>query len=278
MKIARVRRGESVFLARLEGESAVLLVEESTNPSSDVVVDALTSSFDMSADGEVAPLDDVRILSSLRRPPKMLGIGLNYTDHAREAHKDPPKQPIVFAITSNSIIGPDDVIRFDSSVSNCVDYEAELAVVIGSPASGVSEEDALSRVFGYTICNDVTARDAQRADGQWARSKSFDTFTPLGPCILSADDLDDIQDVDIHCRVNGEVRQSSNTKQMIFDVKTLISYLSRTMTLEPGDVILTGTPGGVGFVRTPPSYLRGGDVVDCEIADIGTLRNAVVVD
>ncbi|MEY2470602.1 MAG: hypothetical protein QOF21_3300 [Actinomycetota bacterium] len=210
-------------------------------------------------------------------PSKVLAIGLNYADHARESGMTPPANPLIFVKTNNSICRDGDPIVWAGADSSQVDYEAELAVVIGRRARRVSEADALSYVFGYTCCNDVSARDAQFGDQQWVRGKSFDTFCPLGPDIVTADEIPDPQNLRIACRVNGETLQDSNTSEMIFGVAELISYCSRFMTLEPGDIIATGTPFGVGFSRNPPIFLGDGDVCEIEIEKIGVLTNPCVV-
>jgi 2-keto-4-pentenoate hydratase/2-oxohepta-3-ene-1,7-dioic acid hydratase in catechol pathway len=211
-------------------------------------------------------------------PSKVLAIGLNYADHARESGMEPPRNPLIFVKTNNSICYDGDPIRWAAGDSSQVDYEAELAVVIGTKARRVAEADALEYVFGYTCCNDVSARDAQFGDQQWVRGKSFDTFCPLGPAIVTADEIPDPQNLTIKCRVNGETLQDSNTSEMIFGVAQLIAYCSRFMTLEVGDIIATGTPFGVGFSRTPPIYLGNGDVCEIDIEKIGVLTNPVVVD
>lgn len=211
-------------------------------------------------------------------PSKVLAIGLNYADHARESGMEPPKNPLIFVKTNNSICFDGDPIRWAAADSSQVDYEAELAVVIGTKARRVSEADALNYVFGYTCCNDVSARDAQFGDQQWVRGKSFDTFCPLGPAIVTADEIPDPQNLAIKCRVNGETLQDSNTSEMIFGVAQLIAYCSRFMTLEVGDIIATGTPFGVGFSRTPPIFLGDGDVCEIDIEKIGVLTNPCVVE
>ena len=210
-------------------------------------------------------------------PSKVLAIGLNYADHAGEQAVEPPKSPLIFVKTNNSICFDGDPITWCAEDSSQVDYEAELAVVIGTKARRVSEAAALNYVFGYTCCNDVSARDAQFGDKQWVRGKSFDTFCPLGPYIVTADEISDPQTLAIKCRVNGETLQDANTSQMIFGVAQLIAYCSRFMTLEVGDIIATGTPSGVGFARTPPIYLKDGDVCEIDIEKIGVLTNPVVV-
>jgi 2-keto-4-pentenoate hydratase/2-oxohepta-3-ene-1,7-dioic acid hydratase in catechol pathway len=209
------------------------------------------------------------------RPQKLIGIGLNYRDHAEETKMELPKEPLLFAMYSNAITAPDRPIVIPG-MSRKIDYEAELAVVIGSRARHVSPDDALQHVAGYTIVNDVSARDLQRADGQWLRAKSFDTFAPMGPCLATRSSLGDADGLAIELRLNGQTMQKSNTRNLIFKIPALVSHISKVMTLEPGDVISTGTPGGVGFTRKPPVYLQPGDVVEIEIEGIGILRNPVV--
>jgi len=207
-------------------------------------------------------------------PLKLIGIGLNYLDHIEETKFEIPKEPLLFAMYSNAITGPDRPIVIPA-MSRKIDYEAELAVVIGSRARHVRPEDALNYVAGYTIVNDVSARDLQRSDGQWLRAKSFDTFAPMGPCMVTRSSLADADGLAIELRLNGQTLQKSNTRNLIFKVPALVSHISRVMTLEPGDVISTGTPGGVGFTRKPPIYLQPGDTVEIEIEGIGILRNPV---
>ena len=281
MRIARVEIDGAAYVARIDGDSAVPVLESPDGVGRDALRDALASGVDLTAAAPIAdarPLDGCRLLAPVTAPTKIVAIGLNYADHARESGQTPPAAPVMFIKTTNSIAGPHEPIRYSRTDSTEVDYEAELAVVIGRRARRVTAELALDHVFGYTACNDVSARDAQFADGQWVRGKSFDTFCPLGPWIVTADEIGDPQSLAIGCRVNGTALQDSTTKEMIFGVAEIISYLSNVMTLEPGDVIATGTPVGVGFARTPPVYLVDGDVVEVEIERIGVLRNPVVVD
>jgi 2-keto-4-pentenoate hydratase/2-oxohepta-3-ene-1,7-dioic acid hydratase in catechol pathway len=206
---------------------------------------------------------------------KILAIGRNYIDHAIEGGAEPPKAPMIFNKLPSSISAHQAPIVLPA-ISSKVDYEAELAVVIGSRAKQISEAEALEHVFGYTMINDVTARDLQRGDGQWTRGKGLDTFAPLGPFITSRDEISDVHDLKIEGLLNGQVMQSSNTGKMIFKIPFLVSYISQGITLEPGDVIATGTPEGVGFFRDPPVVLKPGDVFEVKIEAIGTLRNPVV--
>ena len=209
----------------------------------------------------------------IQRPGKIVAIGLNYMDHVRESKMEPPKRPLVFTKFTTSLIADGEEIKIPRSLTARVDWEVELAAIIGTTARNVSVEDALSHVSGYTIANDVSARDLQFADVQWVRAKSLDTFCPLGPEVVQ---LDDPQNLKLITRVNGEVMQDSNTSEMIFGVAELISFCSQSFTLDPGDVILTGTPWGCGEFMEPQRHLSGGDVVECEIEGIGVLRNPVV--
>ncbi|MEO7007491.1 MAG: fumarylacetoacetate hydrolase family protein [Terrimesophilobacter sp.] len=210
------------------------------------------------------------------RPSKMLAVGLNYASHARETGLTVPERPLIFAKYPNSLTGPFADVEIGPRVTEQADYEVELAVIIGRAAKGVSEEDALDYVFGYAVANDVSARDWQRSDGQFSRSKSADTFCPIGPWITTADEFDGPGGFELESIVNGEPRQSGATTDMIFSTAEIISYLSATITLNPGDVILTGTPPGVGLGFTPPRFLQQGDVVTCSISGLGSIRNRFV--
>jgi 2-keto-4-pentenoate hydratase/2-oxohepta-3-ene-1,7-dioic acid hydratase in catechol pathway len=216
----------------------------------------------------------IKICSPVPRPGKIICIGLNYRDHAAESGMEIPNSPIIFSKFSACAIGPNDSISIPQG-STRTDYEAELAFVVGRRANNVSREDALNYVLGYTNFNDVSARDFQFADGQWQRGKSCDTFAPMGEFIATTDEILDPQSLSIKFRLNGEILQDSNTDQMIFGVAQLIEFLSRYTTLEPGDVVATGTPPGVGFARKPPVYLKEGDVAEVEIEGLGVLSNPV---
>jgi 2-keto-4-pentenoate hydratase/2-oxohepta-3-ene-1,7-dioic acid hydratase in catechol pathway len=220
-----------------------------------------------------APEKKIRI-GPLFRPRNVLCIGLNYKDHAAEGGVPLPEKPVVFAKLTGCITGPGDPIVLPPDTKE-VDYEAELAVVIGHRCRGVPASDALDYVAGYTCVNDVSARDFQRGDGQWVRAKSQDTFGPMGPYLVTGEDIPDPQALPIRCLVNGKILQDSNTDKMIFGVRELIAFISRGITLEPGDVISTGTPHGVGFARKPPIFLKAGDEVVVEIEGIGTLTSPV---
>jgi 2-keto-4-pentenoate hydratase/2-oxohepta-3-ene-1,7-dioic acid hydratase in catechol pathway len=217
---------------------------------------------------------DVVLKAPVMNPQKLIGIGLNYRDHAEETGIAIPRSPLLFGMYANAIIGPESPIVIPAATQK-VDYEGELAVVIGSRASRVRVEDALDYVAGYTIGNDVSARDLQFGDKQWTRGKSIDTFAPMGPCLVSRSELGSGEGLALETRLNGQTMQKSNTRNLIFNVPALISHMSQTMTLEPGDVIYTGTPSGVGYTRNPPVFLKDGDTVEIEIEGIGVLRNPV---
>ena len=219
-------------------------------------------------------IDSIQFLPAIY-PGKILAIGRNYIDHAIEGGAAPPEAPLLFNKLPNSLSAHNLPIVLPA-ISQQVDYEAELAVIIGRRAKRVSEADALDYVFGYTLIDDVSARDLQFGDGQWTRGKSLDTFAPLGPFITTRDEIEDVQALKIEGVLNGKVMQSSNTGKMIFKVAYLISYLSQGITLEPGDVIATGTPDGVGIFRKPPVLLKAGDVFEVRIEKLGTLSNPVV--
>ena len=227
------------------------------------------------ASGVVVDASTVRVLAPVPRPGKIVCAGLNYRDHAIEAKMPIPESPVLFAKFASAVIGSGEPVVLPAS-STRIDYEAELAVVIGRHARGVSREHALSHVLGYMNANDVSARDFQKLDGQWVRSKSCDSFAPMGPWLVTADAAGDPHALGIRLRLNGETMQDSSTRQFVFDIPALIAFLSATTTLEPGDVILTGTPPGVGFARTPPVYLAAGDVMEVEIDGLGILRNPVI--
>jgi 2-keto-4-pentenoate hydratase/2-oxohepta-3-ene-1,7-dioic acid hydratase in catechol pathway len=224
---------------------------------------------------ERAEFDGPPPFSAPLRPGKIVAIGLNYRDHAREAGVEVPERPLVFAKFPSAVIGLGDPIVVDRSLMERVDWEVELAVVIGARMRNVDASDSLGHVFGYTVANDVSARDVQFADGQWVRGKSFDTFCPLGPHIVTADEVEDPQALALRTRVNGETVQESSTSEMIFGVAELLAFCSRSFTLDPGDIVLTGTPWGCGEFMEPRRSLQPGDVVEVEIEGIGVLRNPV---
>lgn len=214
-------------------------------------------------------------LLPIARPGKIVCVGLNYRDHATESELELPQRPLLFAKWQTSLIGPGEPIVLPPA-SKEVDFEAELGVVIGERARGVTVDQALDHVAGYICVNDVSARDVQMGDGQWTRGKSFDTFCPVGPAMVPAAAIPDPQDLAIRCLVNGEALQDSSTAEMVFGVAEVIAFVSEAVTLEPGDLIATGTPAGVGFARKPPVFLADGDDVVVEIEAIGTLTNPVI--
>ena len=222
----------------------------------------------------IYPRKDVRFLPPIPNPEKIICIGLNYRDHAEEQNLSLPQNPLIFAKFSSSLIGYDDAIKLPA-ISQKVDPEAELCVVMLESGKELSPERAREAIAGYTIGNDVSARDLQFADKQWVRGKSCDTFAPCGPFLVTEDDIGDPHQLNIELSVNGKVQQSSNTQNLIFDCYTLVSYISQSITLKTGDLIFTGTPGGVGVFRKPPVFLKAGDVVEVSIEKIGTLRNPV---
>jgi 2-keto-4-pentenoate hydratase/2-oxohepta-3-ene-1,7-dioic acid hydratase in catechol pathway len=229
-------------------------------------------------EAEARALPELRLLAPVTRPEKIICVGLNYRDHAAESGQPVPDQPVLFAKYPNSLIGLGASIKLPRAAPESVDYEAELAVVIGRPASRVSTSNALDHVAGYTCANDVSARDLQSRGGQWVHGKAIDTFLPLGPWLVTTDEIGDPQRLRISCTVNGDVLQDSNTRQMVFGVAQLISFISQTISLAPGDIIITGTPPGVGFARKPPRFLRAGDDVTVSIERIGDLTNPVAVE
>src|SRR5271170_27971 len=224
----------------------------------------------------ITPLSGVTLRTPVPHPGKIVAVGLNYRDHSMESGaKEPPKTPIIFAKFTSSLAGPGDAIVIPFGDPQ-VDYEAELAVVIGRKAKAISAANALDYVAGYMPLNDVSARAWQFADKQWVRGKSCDTFCPTGPYLTTRDEVPDAQALTIRARVNGTTLQNSNTSKMIFRIPELIEFISASITLEPGDIIATGTPEGVGAFRTPPIFLKPGDMVEVEIQNLGVLQNPVV--
>lgn len=223
------------------------------------------------------PAGSVRIAAPIARPGKIICLGLNYAEHAVETGHSKPAVPVLFAKYASSIVGPGDPIVLPK-VSSMVDYEAEMAVVIGRVTRNVSAERAYDYVAGYTIMNDISARDLQSETSQWFRGKSPDTFAPLGPYLVTKDEVPDAMALDIRLWLNGELMQSSNTRNLIFDLPFLIEHISRTVTLEPGDIISTGTPSGVGMAREPKVWLKPGDLVKVAVAGLGVLENPVIAE
>jgi len=232
--------------------------------------------------GVAVPVQNVKLLAPIPRPRKnIFGIGLNYVEHVEESSRsldtsaDLPKQPVIFTKPPTTVIGEGDSVQHNAKITQQLDWEVELAAIIGTRATRIEEKDALSYVFGYSVMVDISARDNRRA-GQWVYSKGMDTYAPFGPCIVTADEIPDPQALDLWLTVNGEVKQKSNTKFMLFNVAHLVADISAGITLEPGDIIATGTPAGVGAGRTPQEWLWPGDVIEAHVEGIGTLRNPVV--
>ena len=217
--------------------------------------------------------ETVELLAPIESPGKIICVGLNYIEHVEEGGQERPENPILFSKFTNAITGPDSEITWDPELTAEVDYEAELALVVGDRTRRVTPAEATDHLAGYTVANDVSARDLQFADDQWVRGKSLDGFCPLGPSIVTDDELDDPEACSIWTEVNGERLQDSSTSNLIFDIGTLVSFCSDAFTLQPGDVILTGTPPGVGAFREPPIYLEEGDTVEVGIEGVGTLTN-----
>jgi 2-keto-4-pentenoate hydratase/2-oxohepta-3-ene-1,7-dioic acid hydratase in catechol pathway len=232
--------------------------------------------------GTAVPVANVKLLAPIPRPRKnIFGIGLNYTEHVAESAKsldtspELPRQPVIFSKPPTSVIGPDDAIVHNAKITKQLDWEVELAAIIGTRAKGVAREDALKYVFGYTVCIDMSARDCRRA-GQWIYSKGQDTFAPMGPCVVTADEIPDPQTLDLWLTVNGVEKQRSNTAYMLFKVDELVADISQGITLEPGDIIATGTPAGVGAGMDPQEWVWPGDIIVASVEGIGTLRHPVV--
>jgi 2-keto-4-pentenoate hydratase/2-oxohepta-3-ene-1,7-dioic acid hydratase in catechol pathway len=243
---------------------------------SDDVLAAIKSGVTL-AQGEEIPRDKVTLLAPLQQPPRIFGIGLNYREHAAESKMTVQSVPTVFLKLSSSITGPDsDVVLWSNATQP--DYEAELAVVIGKPGHRISRESWRDHVFGYMIVNDVSARGVQLATSQWTLGKSFPTFTPMGPWIVTADEIEDPHQLDIRLTLNDEVMQSSNTRDLIFGIPELIEHISSIVPLEAGDVISTGTPSGVGLGRNPQRWLKPNETMSIEIEGIGILRNRTRAD
>jgi 5-carboxymethyl-2-hydroxymuconate isomerase len=270
-RLVVLSNGRQVDVANLIGGGPQTLDELLAAPgtSLSVIVEALKagpgSADEVSREGPWLP--------PLQRPAAIIAIGLNYHDHCREFGVAPPAVPMVFAKLPGSVIGDLDAITWDEAITRHVDWEVELGVVIGRETSKVSVDEAEDAIFGYTVVNDVTARDVQRAEQQWVRAKSLQTFCPIGPVVVTRDEIPDVQRLRLRTRVNGVTMQDSTTAEMVFSVRELVSFLSHSIVLRPGDVIATGTPFGVGAFRTPPVYLSDGDEVEVEIEGIGSLRN-----
>lgn len=275
MKIGAIRDDSGVeFAVSHDGSRWIVLSELGLHYSmTDEIINEFDTIREASLEAEGRRIEKNQFVSPVVRPRKMLAVGLNYVDHARETGAEAPARPVVFAKYTSSLNGPFDDVRITPVITEEADYEVELAVVIGKKAAGVGAERAMEHVFGYAVANDVSARDWQRIDSQFSRSKSADTFCPLGPWITTSDEIAEVRKLELTSSVNGDPRQIGVVSDMVFDIPTLIEYLSSTITLHAGDVLLTGTPPGVGMGMKPPSFLRDGDVVECSITGLGSLRN-----
>ena len=281
--------GEYVLDLELFGEEmgvpfpATMLEFIDLGPQAVAIATALISDADgLFPLGTAVPFANVTLLAPIPRPRKnIFGIGLNYTEHVAESAKsldtsaELPRQPVIFSKPPTSVIAPGEPIRHNAEITQQLDWEVELAAIIGTKAKGVAREDALAYVFGYTVCIDMSARDCRRA-GQWIYSKGQDTFAPMGPCIVTADEIPDPQTLDLSLTVNGVTKQSSNTAFMLFKVDELVADISQGITLEPGDIIATGTPAGVGAGMDPQEWLWPGDTIVATVAGIGTLTHPIV--
>jgi 2-keto-4-pentenoate hydratase/2-oxohepta-3-ene-1,7-dioic acid hydratase in catechol pathway len=275
MRILTFRRDGAMHLGALEGERVRALTGPLANACEHLAALAAAHAGSLRPGGFAAPLTEVECLAPVPRPGKVICIGLNYRDHAAESGMALPAAPLYFSKFGSCVVGPDAPVRLPPG-STQTDYEAEMAVVIGAVARHVTAAQARACVLGYACFNDVSARDFQFADGQWTRGKACDTFAPLGPFVATREEVPDPQALGIRMRVNGRTLQDSSTAQLVFGVDELIAFLSRHVTLEPGDVIATGTPPGVGFARKPPIFLQAGDAMEVEVDGLGILRNSVV--
>ena len=281
MKLATFRHAGSTRIGLVEGDELIDLAAAQPDQPRDMLAfleageDALQAAREARSGGPRLPLADVQLEAPIARPPKFLAVGLNYADHVAESGLDTPEHPTIFNKQSTCIAGPTDPIHVPRA-SHVVDYEGELGVVIGRRARHVSRDDAADYIAGYLVVDDVTVRDWQLRTPTWTVGKSFDTHGPTGPWIVTRDELRDPHRLRLRTFVNGELRQESNTKELIFDCFQLVEHLSTAFTLEPGDLIATGTPGGVGILAKPPQLLKAGDVVRVEIEGIGAIENPVV--
>ena len=268
-----VVRDRVVPAATLVGRYPTALEFLADYPSSRSMLEAAFDAGGSEVADSTLALDEVELVAPVPRPGKIVAVGVNYREHASEQSREPPDHPVLFAKLPTSVTGPGSEVRWDPRLTQAVDLEAELAVVIGRRCRRVAESEALDYIGGYTCLNDITARDLQHADKQFVRGKSLDTFCPMGPWLVTADDIADPQQLRLRSFVNGEPMQDASTADMIFGVAALVSFCSQAFTLEPGDVIATGTPSGVGWFREPKKLLRDGDEIVVEIDAIGRLVN-----
>lgn len=273
MKVARCSHDGGVWWGAVEGDEVRLLAVADQIPIGTWTEEALAARSARPAN--VVPLASVGLLTPVPAPSKIICVGLNYRDHAAEAGMALPASPLLFAKFPSSLTGPGSPVVLPAD-SDKIDWEAELTVVIGSPARHVAESRAVDVIAGYTVANDISARDLQRSDGQFVRAKSYDTFCPVGPWIVTADELGTADDLRIGLSIDGETLQDSRTSELVFGVAELVAFCSRVATLHPGDLILTGTPAGVGLSLDPPRFLRPGEEITTWVEGIGELVNPVV--
>lgn len=283
MKIAAFELNGRQAIGRVESDEVVILREGNAG---EALLSLIEGTASAKSDAERVPLASVQLLPPVvSRRSTVICVGKNYHAHAKEffgsgfdssAKEEVPSQAVIFAKAGSSLVGEGDDVRASLDPTATVDYEGELAIVIGKAAHRVSRENAFDVIFGYTICNDVTSRELQKRHNQWLVGKSLDTFGPLGPWIVTADEIGDVAEMELVTSINGEVRQKAKVADLIFDIPTLIETLTATMTLQPGDIIATGTPAGVGIGFQPPKYLKPGDLMEVSISGIGTLTNPVV--
>jgi 2-keto-4-pentenoate hydratase/2-oxohepta-3-ene-1,7-dioic acid hydratase in catechol pathway len=275
MRLVRFRKGDGEPRpGLLEGDGVVDLAAGFADALAVIRAGAEGVRAPGAVSGPSIPLNAVRLLAPLRRPGRIFCVGLNYRDHAVESHMEIPAVPTIFLKLPTAVIGPEETVRIPSTTQQ-PDYEVELAIVIGKAGRKIPAEHWEDHVFGYTILNDVSARDVQLATSQWTLGKSFDTFCPIGPAIVTRDEIGDPHRLDIRLSIGGEVLQHSNTRELIFKAPELIAHISSVTALEPGDIISTGTPAGVGLGRNPQRWLKPGETMVAEMEGIGTLRNPV---
>lgn len=283
MKLATVRVDDTLRWGVIDNDLIRLAPTDPDTPVDLLAAIERGAPIEPSATWESRPLGNVRLEAPLPVPRRnIVCLGLNYADHAAEAQglapgtAELPEHPVVFTKATNTVTGTDHDVILDPRVTRRLDWEVELAFIVGRGGRFITADRAMEHVFGYTVINDLSARDRQKRHQQFFLGKSFDGACPMGPWIVTADEIADPHTLDVRCRVNGVTKQDSNTDNLIFRIPQLIELLSEVMTLQPGDIIATGTPGGVGFARTPPEYLDVGDVVECEVEGIGTIRNRIV--
>ena len=281
MKLATFTHAGSTRIGLADGDEIIDLSQAAPDLPRDMMAfleagsSAMETAREAVATGARIPLADVHLEAPIAKPPKFLAVGLNYADHVAESGMDTPEHPTIFNKQSTCVTGPTDPVHVPK-VSNVLDYEGEFGIVIGREGRHVSRDDAEDYIAGYVVVNDVTVRDWQFRTPTWTMGKSFDTHGPIGPWIVTTDEIRDPHQLGLRTYVNDELRQESNTKQLIFDCFFLVEHFSQAFTLEPGDIIATGTPGGVGILNKPPQLLKAGDVVRVEIDGIGQIENPVI--